>query len=174
MSLHDAIRDGTWIHVEVSVTRVDRRSSTRTDPIGNGKLIDDSTCTLTHKLKARYKIQDEFIDDVRRFGFSNAAALGWELIPFSFVVDWAIGIGDWLQRQDALLGARNFSFNPSVSERLEYSTSSTNGGTAFSRSLRRTHSMNQTSLSIPVPRYDPSSSLRKVVTGLSLIRLLGR
>lgn len=30
-------------------------------------------------------------------GISQLSSLGWELIPFSFVFDWAINVGDWLK-----------------------------------------------------------------------------
>lgn len=30
-------------------------------------------------------------------GFANPALLAWELLPLSFVVDWVIGVGDYLQ-----------------------------------------------------------------------------
>lgn len=174
-SLHDKLRDGSWIHVEQSVTKTERKSNTRSDPAGNGKLIDDGTCMHTAKLKARYKIQDEFIDDLKRFGFSNAAALGWEVIPFSFVVDWAIGIGDWLNRLDALTGTSELIVNQSYSETLTYQTTSErNGATSSFMSITRGRAQSANNLPLPFPRYDPSKSLRKIVTGLSLIRLLGR
>lgn len=37
-------------------------------------------------------------------GLRNPALIGWELIPFSFVADWFIPVGAWLQAQTALVG----------------------------------------------------------------------
>ena len=37
-------------------------------------------------------------------GLTNPAHTAWELIPFSFVVDWAIPIGDWISSLDAASG----------------------------------------------------------------------
>jgi hypothetical protein len=37
-------------------------------------------------------------------GLTNPALLAWELIPFSFVVDWALPVGDWLSSLDAAFG----------------------------------------------------------------------
>lgn len=37
-------------------------------------------------------------------GITNPAELGWELIPFSFVVDWLFPVGDYLSSLDATLG----------------------------------------------------------------------
>ena len=38
------------------------------------------------------------------FTLGNVLELGWEVIPFSFVVDWGIGVGDYLSSLDALKG----------------------------------------------------------------------
>lgn len=36
------------------------------------------------------------------YGFSQPAAIAWELIPFSFVVDWFYPIGNWLSASHAM------------------------------------------------------------------------
>jgi len=40
-------------------------------------------------------------------GLSNPGLTAWELVPFSFVVDWAIPVGDWISSLDA---ARGYEF----------------------------------------------------------------
>lgn len=40
------------------------------------------------------------------FGVQNLASTAWELIPFSFVLDWFIPIGDWIQAMEPKLGVR--------------------------------------------------------------------
>jgi len=37
-------------------------------------------------------------------GLTNPAMIAWELMPFSFVVDWAFPIGNWINSLDAALG----------------------------------------------------------------------
>lgn len=37
-------------------------------------------------------------------GFSNPLAVAWELVPYSFVADWFIGVGGFLNRLDYALG----------------------------------------------------------------------
>jgi len=39
-----------------------------------------------------------------QWGISNPAALAWEAIPFSFVVDWFVNVGDFLQSQTDFAG----------------------------------------------------------------------
>jgi hypothetical protein len=42
--------------------------------------------------------------DINNMGFGNPAEWLWEMTPYSFVVDWFIGVGSWLQSLDALHG----------------------------------------------------------------------
>jgi hypothetical protein len=37
-------------------------------------------------------------------GFTNPVQLGWELVPFSFVVDWFYPLGDYFSQLDGLVG----------------------------------------------------------------------
>jgi len=39
-----------------------------------------------------------------RLGVTNPVLLAWELLPYSFVIDWLIPIGDWLSSLDACVG----------------------------------------------------------------------
>lgn len=47
---------------------------------------------------------NEAIISLSSLGITNPALIAWELVPFSFVVDWALPIGDWLNSLDATLG----------------------------------------------------------------------
>lgn len=42
----------------------------------------------------------------QRMGLTNPFVLGWELIPFSFVVDWFANVGEYLESFDGTLGLR--------------------------------------------------------------------
>jgi hypothetical protein len=37
-------------------------------------------------------------------GVTNPLLIAWELVPYSFVVDWALPVGSWLESLDSLLG----------------------------------------------------------------------
>jgi hypothetical protein len=41
---------------------------------------------------------------------ADPISTGWELVPFSFVVDWFVDVGRWLQQANRLSNARNLGF----------------------------------------------------------------
>lgn len=51
--------------------------------------------------------------DASRLGFMNLAALTWELIPYSMVVDQFINIGDYLNNLDSLHGVKRVAVHRS-------------------------------------------------------------
>lgn len=52
----------------------------------------------------RVRCKSRTLMRLEQFGLANPLALAWELVPFSFVADWFVGIGDYLNAQTALLG----------------------------------------------------------------------
>jgi len=42
--------------------------------------------------------------DLPRMGITNPAVVAWELVPWSFVIDWVLPIGSFLETLDATLG----------------------------------------------------------------------
>jgi hypothetical protein len=51
-----------------------------------------------------YHPTNEFMSTVSSLGATNPLEVIWELVPFSFVLDWAVQVGDWLSVMDATLG----------------------------------------------------------------------
>jgi len=56
-------------------------------------------CTVTYK--ARVRVKDNFNRNLTRLGLTNLNATAWELIPFSFLIDWIIPVGEYLNSTDA-------------------------------------------------------------------------
>lgn len=48
--------------------------------------------------------QNELLQSAAALGLTNPAEIAWELVPFSFVVDWALPIGNFISSLDAMLG----------------------------------------------------------------------
>jgi hypothetical protein len=51
-----------------------------------------------------YKMDNPLLAQAANLGLTNPAALAWELVPFSFVADWFVPVGDYLNCLDAALG----------------------------------------------------------------------
>lgn len=80
-----------------------------------------SSGEVTVKYKGRFKV-DVIPRDLSRLGFGNLASLAWEVLPYSFVADWFIPIGDYLNNQDAFAGlGRVFSHRTvTFKERIQF------------------------------------------------------
>lgn len=54
--------------------------------------------TITnHSFGIRYKVDDKLKSLLSQTGFTNPLNLAWEVLPYSFVADWALPIGPWLE-----------------------------------------------------------------------------
>jgi hypothetical protein len=49
----------------------------------------------------RYKVADTLKVFLAQTGFTNPLNLGWEILPFSFVVDWFLPVGNYLETLSA-------------------------------------------------------------------------
>lgn len=51
-----------------------------------------------------YFMKNDFLQSLSRLGITNPVEVAWELVPFSFVVDWFLPIGNYISSFDAALG----------------------------------------------------------------------
>lgn len=67
---------------------------------------EDSYGTVTHRCKVRldYTLRGVDLAALSRLGVLNPAEVAWELVPYSFVVDWFLPIGEYLSTLDAAIG----------------------------------------------------------------------
>lgn len=59
---------------------------------------------ITKKVMVKYKLANPVLTTTAALGLTNPALVAWELVPFSFVVDWMLPIGGYLNALDATLG----------------------------------------------------------------------
>lgn len=66
----------------------------------------DKQAKTKHQVMCRldYAQNSELLSDLSRVGLTNPLELAWELIPFSFVVDWFVPVGNYVSLLDSPLG----------------------------------------------------------------------
>jgi hypothetical protein len=62
------------------------------------------TAFIDVKTKAWCELSSPHLTELQQIGLTNPALVAWELIPFSFVFDWFISVGDWLTGLTAMQG----------------------------------------------------------------------
>lgn len=107
------------------------------------------------------------------FDFGNPIEWAWELIPFSFVVDWAIPIGEWLGQLDALQGISHIhgTVTTRTEDRFRYTgiapaiteRDGTYHQTTYKRKVLDTIPMPA------IPKWSPSLSGKRAINALSLL-----
>jgi len=64
--------------------------------------------TKTYNYDVKYVVYFEgsspVLKQLSELGITNPAAVAWELLPWSFVIDWFLPIGNWISSWDATLG----------------------------------------------------------------------
>jgi hypothetical protein len=74
-----------------------------------------------------FDIADYVADSLKSTGISNPALLAWELLPYSFVVDWFLPVGSYLNKLNASSGLKFVKGHTSVKTSCtEYSTHKSN------------------------------------------------
>jgi len=62
------------------------------------------TCDTETRLSASYVVRDSSLKELSQVGITNPLAVVWEVIPYSFLIDQFINIGEFVNSIDALMG----------------------------------------------------------------------
>jgi len=57
-----------------------------------------------YKMKVYYSVEPSYLSNLNQMGLINPAEVAWELTPWSFVVDWFIPVGNFLEALTARAG----------------------------------------------------------------------
>jgi hypothetical protein len=142
------------------------------------------TITETSKLSgvARYRLDSAALKSAASTGFTNLPALGWELMPYSFVVDWFTDVGSILSTLDSLIAVEPGSASWLYIHRLERDVWSTGSPSvvALKSPTEEGHyesywrSSNKALSVRYMPTFSPYLDLGRVLSGISLLRGLGK
>lgn len=99
-----------------------RSSATaRKTEVFTGQYADTTWKTTTRtKFCVRHSLSSADRAALSQTGIDNPALLAWELLPYSFVVDWFLPVGNYLQALNAFAGFEFYDGWVSRSTKLEY------------------------------------------------------
>lgn len=146
------------------------------------------TRSIFYSRKCRVKLECEYtnegLHELQQLGVTNPALVAWELVPFSFVFDWFISVGDYLVGLTALHGITVRRSMRSFEKTLRFTrsgivvpyTTSTTSSTGYKSRIegdyrayqRVPYSVNP--LSLYPPATFERQSLSRLVSGLALLR----
>lgn len=148
-------------------------------PIGSGTILLNHEIEVSKRLLVTYKVNPA--DVPGSLGLLNPLAVAWELVPLSFVADWFLPIGDYLQHLDANLrytfvsGLKSEKGMQRGTAKLRSSTSgATQVGEDDKFTVQQTFAVRLGS--IPTPsvkdiRFLPGIGTSRLISGLSLLRV---
>lgn len=129
--------------------------------------------------------RDGLLKSFSATGITNPATVAWELVPFSFVVDWFLPVGDYIDSMDALIGFKRSWCSVTTIEKFdsrfvgnpkEQFTSSgmlnevTRSASQHRKYIKMVRTVYDDSVPIPVlPRFKNPVSLGHMANGLSLL-----
>jgi hypothetical protein len=64
----------------------------------------EQSVIIEHKYKVRIKLTSDILKTVDQLGFNSPLVTAWEIVPWSFAIDWFLPIGRWLNTQTDLIG----------------------------------------------------------------------
>jgi hypothetical protein len=82
-----------WVSANVSSSV----SINRSVPLRNWIAKTSGKKEMTKQMKIAYRIDTGALNTANIFGLTNPLTVAWELVPFSFVADWFLPIGQALQ-----------------------------------------------------------------------------
>lgn len=149
-----------------------------------GERYRGSSCLFTGTrgtaVKLYARVRDEDIARLTSLGLSDPLQVAWALVPFSFVVDWILPVGSYLEALGAtkgltfVSGTRTEFINGSVDISAEYTTTTAKGVGTFKKKGHVTAVRRHvySGFPTPIPFVKSPFSTSHVISALALIRTI--
>jgi len=139
---------------------------------------DSFVCTFEEKMKLRakasYRISDTVENRAVAMGLTNPLQVAWELVPYSFVIDWILPVGDYLSSIDSLLSASHLTVYRGMSHERRYEVFH-RGANATSRYLVKVRHLPNSTLALPRLEFKHSGNeWLQTAHSMALLRQLRR
>lgn len=146
-----------------------------------------SDSKVTGSLKNNYTIRGAVIisnpslSKASELGLTDPFSLAWELLPFSFIVDWFIPVGDFLNAQNALHGVTlvdtsstfTKTWNIDIDKKPIYYNNDSTSYSVTSAKARGYRKLKNRTLGLPplpvFPPLSPNLSVTKAISSVALI-----
>lgn len=166
--------------ISATYTRTERSPvvTGQSDPFGWSKT---RQVTYRTSMRGTIKVNNSSVAAASSLGLTNPSLIAWELVPYSFIADWFIPVGDYLTRLHALDGLELFDECTTLALTNDCQThfyqvptndnpavSSVTGGTATYQSYKKDrYPFIPNSVPLPVPK-NPFSVLH-IANALALL-----
>lgn len=154
--------------------KVRQASVTRTNSlVGGGTVINAVTEVKQSRVELQVELNNELLlSSLGAYGFTNPFSLAWELIPFSFVVDWWINVGDVLASLDNCLYIKSGKWYSVQRYSYGRAISVLGGIGTFQQSSYSRSAKSPVTQTITRFRYKPSLSAIHCANGTALVASL--
>lgn len=148
----------------IFVSRQENETFRRVQKPYSGLTITESlNCTIRHSAGCYVHVDNPDLWLANQLGLINPASVAWELVPFSFVVDWYIPVGAFLSQMTDFAGLR--IRDPWQSEKCNgngfYYYKEIYGGKLYQRYIERESLLFRRTLSLPEVKLTRSVPLFK-------------
>jgi hypothetical protein len=145
---------------------------------GNYENVDwDGKYSAKHSRRTTVYVEFDLEKALFNYGWQNPLSLGWELVPYSFVIDWMLPIGDYLASLDALRATgtirvahvMKFVYGSRFFRKLNYSTGLEFQKPGFYKYTSHERTV-QNNIPLPaLPKWSPSTSYRSLLNAMALL-----
>lgn len=122
----------------------------------------------------------EWTNVLSRTGLTNPALLAWELMPYSFVIDWIVPVGDYLSNLDATVGLNFVKGSTTTRQTIDLTSRIVShespyhahiiSGSVVTRTRDTKSRRVYTSVpSVPLPTVKPSIGAERALSAISLL-----
>jgi len=118
---------GTPREKVVQTVRLSGSSFNTARPSANQLVTDMHTYDVSIKYVCYFSAGNQLVKSLSEVGITNPVLIAWELMPYSFVVDWFIPVGNFISTFDATLGLTFDRGCRTIFQRLKCYTNITHG-----------------------------------------------